>query len=115
MKVWRSGTSECSAASARASSSDGRISKPWSAATGIQYLERVGQRKITRGEQHGQVVEDVGGFLGHALVGLLARSACDLFGLFLDLLADQRRIRQQLGRPRALDRLRATRNDHTLE
>src|SRR3954451_3126068 len=105
MKVWRSGTSECSAASARASSSEGRISRPWSAATGIQNLERVGQRKVTRGEQHGQVVEDVGGFLGHTLVGLLARGARDLLGFLLDLLADQRRVRQELCGPRALARL----------
>src|SRR3954470_17388556 len=37
-------------------------------------------------EQHGEVVEHVGGLLGYALVGLLAGRAGALFGLFLDLL-----------------------------
>src|SRR3954471_18048772 len=74
MKVWRSGTSECSAASARASSRPGWIST-WSAATGIQYVEGGGQRQVARREQHGQVVKDIGGLLGHALVGLLASRA----------------------------------------
>ena len=41
-----------------------------------------------RAQQHGEVVEDVGGLLGHALVGLLAGGAGDLLGLLLDLLAD---------------------------
>src|SRR3954447_4221535 len=86
MKVWRSGTSECSAASARASSRLGRISIA-SAATGIQHLVGVGQRQVARGEQDGQVVEHVGGLLGDALVGLLARGARDLLGLLLDLFA----------------------------
>src|SRR3954454_16577585 len=59
MKVWRSGTSECSAASARASSRLGRISTE-SAATGIEDLVSVFEREIARGEQDGQVVEHVG-------------------------------------------------------
>src|SRR3954453_23540873 len=97
MNVWRSGTRECSTASARASSgvgvTNGDCPLLLRAATGIQHLERVGQRKVTRGEQHGQVVEDVGGLLGHTPVGLLARGARALLGLLLDLLADQRRVR----------------------
>src|SRR4051812_16445960 len=105
MKVWRNGTSECSAARARASSSvgvtNGDCPRLLRAATGIQNLERVGQRKVTRGEQHGQVVEDVGGLLGHTLVGFLARGARDLLGLLLDLLADQRRVGQELLGPAA--------------
>src|SRR5689334_19841801 len=95
MKVWRSGTSECSAASARASSRLGRMSMA-SAATGIQHLVGVAEREVARGEQHGQVVEHVGGLLGHALVGLLARRARDLLRLLLDLFADERRVGQEL-------------------
>src|SRR3954453_4928753 len=105
MNVWRSGTRECSTASARASSGVG-VTKGdcpllLRAATGIQNLERVGQRKVTRGEQQGQVVEEVGGLLGPPLVGPLARGTRDLLGLLLDLLADQRRVRQELCGPRA--------------
>src|SRR3954471_20996337 len=62
MKVWRSGTSECSAASARASSRLGRIST-WSAATGIEHLVGVLERHVARGQQDSQVVEQVRGFL----------------------------------------------------
>ena len=53
------------------------------------------------------MVEDVGGLLGDALVGLLARGARDLLGLLVDLLADQRRVVEQLdgvGALRALAR-----------
>src|SRR5436190_22402754 len=67
MKVWRSGTSECSAASARASSRLGRMSMA-SAATGIQHLVGVAERELARGEQDGQVVEQVGSFLRDTLV-----------------------------------------------
>ena len=56
-------------------------------------------------EQHGEVVEHVGGLVGHALVGLLARGAGDLLGLLLDLLADERRVGEQLVRVRALARV----------
>src|SRR3954449_2976161 len=55
MNVWRSGTSECSAAKARASSRVGRISTE-SAATGIQHLVGVRQCQVARGQQDGQVV-----------------------------------------------------------
>src|SRR3954471_8402375 len=58
MNVWRSGTSECSAASPRASSRLGRISRP-SATTGIEHLVGVAEREATRGQQHAQVVEHV--------------------------------------------------------
>ena len=46
-------------------------------------------------QQHGEVVEHVGGLLGDALVGLLARRARDLLGLLLHLLADQRGVVEQ--------------------
>src|SRR3954454_19834365 len=114
MKVWRSGTSECSAASARASSSDGRMSIA-SAATGIQHLVGVAEREVARCEQHGQVVEHVGHLLCNALVGLLASGARHLLGLLLDLLADERRLGQQLRRPAALAWIGAAVFDNALE
>ena len=49
-------------------------------------------------QQHGEVVEDVGGLLGDALIGLLAGGAHHLLGLLLDLVAGQRRVVEQ-GRP----------------
>src|SRR3954469_7653236 len=58
MKVWRSGTSVCSRASARTSSRLGPTSKPArSAATAIEYLERVGEGETPGGHQHLEVVE----------------------------------------------------------
>src|SRR5215208_1094095 len=97
MKVWRTGTSVWSRASARTSSSDGPTSSPplRSAATAIEDLERVGQRQPARGHQDVEVVEHVGGLLADALVALLARRARDLLRLLLDLRADPRRLRQQ--------------------
>src|SRR3954452_18176436 len=68
MKVWRSGTTEWSRASSRTSSSDGRMSRPALAATGIEHLVGVSQRLPARGHQHGQVVEHVGGLFGQPLV-----------------------------------------------
>src|SRR4051794_7096048 len=104
MNEWRTGTRLCSRASARTSSRPGDTgSAAGSAATAIEDLLGVGQRAAAAVEQHGQVVEDVGGLLVDPLVGLLARSACDLFGLLLDLRADQRRVVEELdgvgGRP----------------
>src|SRR5829696_3416065 len=104
MKVWRSGTSECSRASSRTSSSDGVSSR--STATAIQHLEDVGQLDAAGREEHGQVIEHVGGFLRQALVGLVARRPCDLLRLLLDLRADELGVREQLAgvrvRPAAL-------------
>src|SRR5215217_1403380 len=57
-----------------------------SAATGKEHPLRVAQAEPARPQQHGQVVEDVGGLLGHPSVGLLARRPGDLLGLLLDLL-----------------------------
>src|SRR3954454_6748713 len=114
MKVWRSGTSECSAASSRASSRLGRMSIA-SVATGIQHLVGVSQAQVARGEQNRQVIQDVGSLLGDALVGFLARGAGDFLRLLLDLLADQRRIREQLRGPRPLARVGAPVADDALE
>src|SRR4051812_36112094 len=98
MKVWRSGTSVCSRASSRTSSSDGPTSSPApSAATAIEDLERVREGQAPRGHQHVEVVEHVSGLLAHALVRLLARGAHHLLRLLLDLLPGERGVRQQLG------------------
>src|SRR3954449_504519 len=67
MNVCLSGTSVCSRASSRTSSSVGPTSK--SAATGIEHLERVGHRKSPPREQYVEVVEHVGRLLAHPLVG----------------------------------------------
>src|SRR6476661_5046336 len=115
MKVWRSGTRLCSRASSRTSSSDGETSRP-SLATGIELLEGVGVGHVARGQQHGEVVEHVGRLLADALVGLLARRARDLLGLLADLLADERRIGQQLRRvARAAVARRLARGDRPLQ
>src|SRR4051812_42213642 len=114
MNVWRSGTTEWSRAWPRTSSSDGRISS-WSAATCIKHLVGVGQREISRSKENRQVVEHVGGLLGHPLVCLLAGSARDLLGLLLHLRGDQRRVAEQLRGPAPLDRVGATVGDRALE
>src|ERR671932_271744 len=44
-----------------------------SATPGSEDLLGVGQAEPARAQQHGEVVEHVGGLLGHALVALLAR------------------------------------------
>src|SRR3954466_14595088 len=85
MKVWRTGTRLCSRASARTSSRDGDTgSAAGSTATAIEHLLGVGQGAAAAVEQHGQVVEDVGGLLVDAVVRLLARGAGDLLGLLLN-------------------------------
>src|SRR3954464_3288396 len=98
MKVWRSGTSVCSRASSRTSSSVGPTSSPArSAATAIEDLERVRERHAARLHQDVEVVEHVGGLLAHALVRLVAGGAHDLLGLLLHLLADQGGVGQKRG------------------
>src|SRR5436190_2584253 len=78
-------------ASARASSTLGVTCRA-SAATLKQHLLGVREAEPARGEQHGQVIEHVGGLLGDALAGLLARGARDLLGRLLALLAHARRV-----------------------
>src|SRR3954468_19504655 len=86
MKVWRSGTSVYSRASSRTSSSDGPTSIPASsAATAIEDLERIRQRQASRGQQHVEVIEHVGGLLAHALVRLVPRGPGALLALLLHL------------------------------
>src|SRR4051812_13070993 len=98
MKVWRSGTSVWWRASSRTSASDGPTSsRPLSAATAIEDLEGVREGDAARGQQHVEVVEDVGGLLAHPLVRLLARRARDLLRLLLDLRAGEPRVGEEGG------------------
>src|SRR4051794_22456814 len=99
-KVCQTGTRLYSAAAARTDSSPGESS---SATAGSEHLLRVGEREAARAQQDGQVIQDVRGLLGDALVGLLAGGAGDLLGLLADLLADERRVGEQLGRIGAAD------------
>src|SRR3954452_4587581 len=94
-KVCQTGTRLYSAAASRTASRPGERG---SATAGSEHLLRVGEREAAGAQQHGQVVEQVGGLLGDALAGLLAGGARDLLGLLLDLLADERRVGEQLGR-----------------
>src|SRR5829696_200912 len=87
----------------------------WSAATAIEDLLRVGEREPAGVQQHGEVVEDVGGLLGHALVGLLAGGAGHLLGLLLHLRADQRRVGQELRGVGAGRRVGGAGGDRALE
>src|SRR5919107_2260835 len=87
----------------------------WSAATAIEHPLGVGEAEPAGVEQDGQVVEHVGGLLGHALVGLLARGAGDLLGLLLHLLADARRVGEQLGGVGARGGARRALGDRALE
>src|SRR4051812_49028724 len=95
MKLWRRGMRLCSRDNARASSSEGATGGA-SAATAKEHLLGVGERPLSAPEQDGEVVEDVGGLLVDAVVGLLARGAGDLLGLLLDLGADPGRVVEQL-------------------
>src|SRR3954452_5858261 len=67
MKVWQTGIRLWSPASAWASSTLG-VTSSESAATGKQHPLRVGEGEAAGPQQHRQVVEDVGGLLGEALV-----------------------------------------------
>src|SRR3954471_10803778 len=97
MNVWRTGTRLCSRASARTSSRLGETGRAaGSTATTIEHPLGIGQRPPAAVEQHGQVVEDVGGLLVDAVVGLLPCGARNLLGLLLDLRADARRVVEQL-------------------
>src|SRR5215210_56074 len=87
----------------------------WSAATANEHPLGVGEREPAGVQQHREVVEDVGGLLGHALVGLLARGAGDLLGLLHHLGADPRRVGQQRRGVGALGALRGAGGDGALE
>src|SRR5919198_5050719 len=85
-----------------------------SATPGSEDLLGVGQLEPARAQQHGEVVEHVGGLLGHALVALLARGPRDLLGLLLHLLPHPLRLRQQFGCVRALRSLAGSVSDRPL-
>src|SRR4051794_38503896 len=90
--VSQSSTKECvtgirlwSPARLRASSTVG-VTLRCSATAANEHLLRVREAQPARPQEHGEVVEHVGGLLGDALVGLLAGGAHDLLGLLLHLL-----------------------------
>src|SRR5919202_643692 len=79
MKTCLTGISECSRATSRTSSSVGETSSSARSATAAnELLHRVGGGQAARGEQDGEVVQDVGGLLRNAPVGLAAGGARDL-------------------------------------
>src|SRR5919112_2771645 len=92
--VWWTGMTLWSPVSACASLREGVTSR-CSATAANQHLLGVGQAEPAAAQEHGEVVEDVGRLLGHALVGLLARGPRHLLGLLLHLLADVRRVVQE--------------------
>src|SRR4051812_16352746 len=94
MKLWVIGTRLWSPVSASVSSSVGRTSR-CSATAANEHLLGIREAQPARAQQDAEVIEDVGGLLGHALVGLLAGGPHDLLGLLLDLLADERRVVEQ--------------------
>src|SRR3954454_23131541 len=97
MKLCMIGTRLWSPWRPRVSSSVGLTSR-CSATAANEHLLGVGEAQAAGLEQHGEVIEHVGGLLGHALVGLLAGRARDLLGLLLDRLADQRPVGGELCR-----------------
>src|SRR5919109_1653016 len=86
-----------------------------SATPANEDLLRVGQAQAARTQQDGEVVEDIRGLLGDALVALLARGARDLLGLLLDLLPHLGGIRQQLDGVRARRSVGGARGDRALQ
>src|SRR3954470_5477474 len=77
MKEWVTGTRLWSPLRSRACSRVGETSR-CSATAAKEHLLGVGEAQPAAAQQHGEVVEDIGGLLGHALVGLLAGGARDL-------------------------------------
>src|ERR687894_909135 len=98
-KVCVTGTRLWRPASARTSSRPGRTPSlsSVSAPTATQHLFRVREAQAAAAQQDGEVVEHVGGLLGDALVGLLARRPGDLLRLLLDLGAGEGRVGEQAG------------------
>src|SRR3954449_1323599 len=109
MRLW-------SRASSRASSRLGRTAgAAASAATAKQDLLGVREIAAAAAQQNRQVVEDVGGLLVDAVVGLLARGARHLLRLLHDLLADERRVVEQLHGVGALGTLALAVDQRALE
>src|SRR5215207_8491633 len=105
--VWRNGMRLCSRASSRTSSSEGVTCTAGaggaseaaigSAAARVEHALGVGEAQTAAAQQDGEVVDDVGGLVRDALVGLLAHRAHDLLGLLLHLLAGELGICEQRG------------------
>src|SRR5918998_2301667 len=97
--VCRTGTRLCSRASSATSSREGPTPSRScrSAATATEHPLGVGEREAAAAQQDAQVVEQVGGLLGHALVRLLARGAGDLLRLLLHLVSGGPGVGQQRG------------------
>src|SRR5256885_16332886 len=91
------GTTFASRASSRASSREGAKPCPGSAATAIERVQRNGQGKTPRGQKHVEVIEDVGGLLGNAFVGLARRRTRNLVSFLAHLRADALGVGQELG------------------
>src|SRR3954470_10683444 len=109
MRLW-------SRASSRASSRLGRTAgAAASAATAKQDLLGVREIAAATAQQDRQVVEDVGSLLVDAVVGLLACGARDLLRLLHDLLADERRVVEQLDGVGALGTLALAVDQRALE
>ena len=98
MKLWRSGIRLCARRARAPRRGSARRGAAVAALSGDGHRAPlgVGERTAAAAQQHEQVVEDVGGLLVDALVGLLARRARDLLGLLHDLLADPLRVVEQL-------------------
>src|SRR5436190_8557286 len=117
MKRLRSGMTLCSRASSRTSSSEGstRSGVDSIPAAAIEHLPRVGDRALAPAQQDGEVVQDIGRLVVHALVGLLARGARDLLGLLHLLVARELRVVEQLDGVRARGALGLARRQRALE
>src|SRR3954447_10714344 len=112
----RTGTTLPSRVSSRASSRLGSsLSSPGLATTLIEYLHDRRLRHLAGGEQHAQVVDQVGGLFGDALIALLAAGPDDLLGLLLDLRPDQLGVVEKLDRIAAVGTLLGTAAQGPLE
>src|SRR5207302_10447576 len=103
-----------SRASARTASRSGAIGSA-STATANQHLLGVRQRAAAAMEQDGEVEEDVGGLVVHAVVGLLVGGVDDLLGLLLDLGARELRVVEQPDHVGPGGALGAALADHALD
>src|SRR3954464_3503675 len=114
MKVWRSGTSACSAASRLTVSRSGATGMA-SAATAIEHLLRVGEDAPARVQQRRQMEEDVGRLLVEAVAGLVARRPRALLGLPLDLGGGHAQVVEERDDVGAVGTLLGARGDRALE
>src|ERR1700751_141325 len=97
MNVWCTGMRLWWRARSRTCASEGAgpVALISALATAIKDPLRVSQGEVARAQQDGEVIQEVGALLGHALVGFLAGGAHDLLGLLLHLGTGQRRVIQE--------------------